>query len=120
MQDFHKLKVYRQAHRLTLGTYAVANSLPTAERFGLANQMRSAAVSVVSNIAEGYGRGGLDFRRFLRIALGSAFELESHFHLCNDLRLVGPSDLDPLVEAGREVQKMLASLLSVIAGRSDN
>jgi four helix bundle protein len=114
MQDFHKLRVYQQAHRLTLVVYATTNSLPVTERYGLTSQMRRASVSIVSNITEGAGRGGKDFRRFLRMALGSAFELEGQLCLCNDLQLLGPSDLDPLVELSRDVQKMLGSLISSV------
>jgi four helix bundle protein len=66
--------------------------------------MRRASVSIVSNIAEGAGRGGKDFSRFLRMALGSASELEAQLQLCNDLLLIGPSDVDFVVEQTTEVQ----------------
>jgi four helix bundle protein len=114
MQDFRKLRVYQHAHELTQAVYSTTAQLPPAERFGLMSQMRRASVSIVSNIAEGAGRGGADFSRFLRMALGSAFELESQLRLCNDLHLLGPSDGDPIIERVHDIQKMLGALIGTI------
>lgn len=85
MQDFKNLKVWRKSHELALAIYRVTLSYPYAERFGLVKQMRSAAVSIASNIAEGSSRDtDSDFRRFLRMALGSLSELEDQVLLSKD------------------------------------
>jgi four helix bundle protein len=119
MQNFRNLRVYQQAYILVPAVYAATRELPTAERFGLTGQMRRASVSIVSNIAEGAGRGGTDFSRFLRMALGSAFELETQLRLCSDLHLIGPSDVDLIVEQVDEVQKKLGALIAAIGNSSE-
>src|SRR5262245_44421427 len=77
MQDFKRLKVWQAARRLTRTIYVTTAAFPVSERFGLTAQMRKAAVSVCSNIAEGCGRrGDRELKQFLRIALGSVCEIE--------------------------------------------
>ena len=76
MRDFRKLEVAVQARELVIAVYRITGTFPSTERYGLAAQMRKAAVSVASNIAEGTGRAGArEFLHFLYIALGSATEL---------------------------------------------
>lgn len=118
MQNFRALRVYQQAHELALAVYHATRGLPASERYGLTGQMRRASISLVSNIAEGAARGGADFSRFLRMALGSAFELEAQLRLCNDLLLIGPSDVDPIVEQTTDVQRMLGALIVSIGNSS--
>ena len=77
MRDLSKVEVLQNAKRLVRLVYRLAERLPDRERFGLRSQMERAAVSVAANIAEGYGRGSPgDLERFLRIASGSAAELQ--------------------------------------------
>lgn len=86
MHDFRKLKVWFRCHALTLDVYRETNSLPREERYGLAAQMRRAAVSIESNIAEGSGRStDADFARFLSLAAGSASELSCQVRIATDL-----------------------------------
>ena len=78
MHDYRKLRVYGLAIDITTETYRLTRTLPRSERYGLVQQMNRASVSIASNIAEGAGRGdSRDFARFLRIARGSACELEA-------------------------------------------
>lgn len=73
MQDFKNLKVLQESHKLTLDVYRITVSFPILERFGLAHQLRSSALSIALNMAEGSARGGdAEFRRFAYLALGSA------------------------------------------------
>lgn len=112
MQDFHTLQVWQKAHQLTLGIYQVTASFPDSERYGLSSQMRRCSASIAANIAEGCGRGGRkDFARFLRMATGSASELEYHLLLAKDLRMIDAEKPQRLTSDAAEVRRMLAGLL---------
>ena len=97
--------------RLAVACNEIADGLPDYEKYGLASQVRRAAVSVPSNIAEGSGRStDKDFARFLSIAYGSALELESRLGLIDDM---GLADSDALRKARGEVlgvRRMVAAL----------
>lgn len=90
MGDFKKLAVWEKAHRLTLAVYRASGSFPKDELYGLMSQIRRAAASIPTNIAEGSGRGGdRELVRFLHIALGSANELEYQLLLAKDQKTWG-------------------------------
>lgn len=92
-------------------------SFPPDEKFGIVLQIRRAAISVSSNIAEGHGRSSKeDFRRFLFISLGSIRELESLIEISGDLGYV--SDPGPIVERLQEIAKMLTALIDTLGPRS--
>ena len=89
MQNFRDLKVWRKAHAVALSVYAATAPFPAAERYGLTSQMRRAAFSIPSNIAEGCGRpSNAELAHFLHIALESASELEYFLLLARDLQLL--------------------------------
>ena len=116
MRDYRRLSVWSKAHELALMTYRLTNDFPDAERFGLTSQMRRAAVSIASNIAEGYGRGtDRDFARFLNIASGSNCELEYQLLLAVDLGYIREEETEQHRAACREVRQMLAGLLNKLA-----
>ena len=92
MQDYRKLEAWQKAHSLTLRTYAKTADFPKAELYGLTSQMRRAAVSIPANIAEGCYRGQRSLAHSLRIALGSAGELEYYVILAGDLKLLSESE----------------------------
>lgn len=101
---------------MTLAIYACTARFPEAERFGLARQMRRAAASVGTNIAEGCGRDTQgDFKRFLSMALGSASELEYQLLLAYDLRMLGASEYARLRDDVVSCKRMLATLIAKIA-----
>lgn len=112
MQDFKNLKVWQNAHQLTLDVYAATRCFPSEEKYGLRAQIRASAASIGINIAEGCARGGdPEFRRFLRISMGSASELEYELLLARDLKiLAGPHHIG-LTKQVTEVKKMTASLI---------
>jgi four helix bundle protein len=98
------MDIAQAVHQLTY-------QFPDAECYGLVSQMRRAAVSVPSNIAEGAVRGSTpDFRRFLHIALGSAYELETQLLLAGRFGYCSPSLSAPLLTQLSELQKMLNGL----------
>jgi len=116
MGDFHQLVVWQKAHRLTLDVYTVTSRFPQHEIFSLTSQTRRASLSIPANIAEGTGRGGdREFLRFLRIALGSAAELEYHLLLAHELSYLSDCDYAAIADSTTEVKRMLHRLLYRIA-----
>lgn len=112
MKDFRKLKVWEKSHRLTLDIYKIAARMPASERFGLADQMRRACVSIPANIAEGCGRStDGDRARFFQIAMGSASELDYHLLLARDLEFLSAEVYERASSDLVEVKKMLSGLI---------
>lgn len=113
MQDFHKLQVWTKAHSLALEVYRQTQGFPREELYGLTAQMRRAAASVATNIAEGCGRGGpKELAQFCQIALGSASELEYQLLLAKDLGYLEEARHGSLDTRVVEVKRMLTSLVS--------
>ena len=95
MQDARKLVVYGEARELAIAVYRLTLGYPATERFGLVQQMRRAAVSVGSNIAEGCGReGSRALAPFLHYAIGSTKELEFQIELSVSLNYCSPTEAD--------------------------
>src|SRR5881392_3697882 len=89
MKDFRQLKVWEKAHLLALAVYPITARFPREKTYGLTSQIRRAASSIPSNIAEGCGRNGdAELARFCIIAIGSATELEYQLLLARDLKLL--------------------------------
>jgi len=111
MQRFTNLKVWQRSHALALQVYRLTAAFPAEERFGLVTQIRRAAVSVPTNIAEGSKRQGkLDYARFLNIAEGSLAETEYLVMLSRDLGYVSTGAAEPpLAEIG-DIARMLHNL----------
>ncbi|MGE0601565.1 MAG: four helix bundle protein [Dehalococcoidia bacterium] len=98
----------KKGHSLALAVYAATQRFPADERFGLTQQIRRAAVSIGSNIAEGAGRDSdADFARFLQIAAGSTSEVEYQSLLARDLGYMDPATYEQLKIGAQEVRKML-------------
>lgn len=115
MHQFRRLEVWQAAVDLAVSIYELTATYPTSERFGLTSQMRRAAVSVSSNIAEGAGRGSpKEMAQFLRLAIGSICELESQIELSERLGFVQETD-QVLADAGvlRARVKTLADRVSI-------
>ena len=116
MRDFRSLVVWEKAHALTLAVYKLSARLPKDEQYRLRNQVRRAAASIPANIAEGCGRdGSVELARFLRIALGSASELEYYLILLRDLALLKTADCERVNQDVLEVKRMLAALIRRLA-----
>jgi four helix bundle protein len=111
MFNFEKLTVWERAIELADKVYSVTRSFPDAERFGLANQMRRAAVSISSNIAEGSSRSSkIDFARFVEIAAGSVFELVSQATVSKNQSFLSEADFQTIYNAAEEQSRMLSGL----------
>jgi four helix bundle protein len=88
MRNYRDLEVWKHSHKLTLELYEASRKFPKEEMFGLTSQLRRAAISVGANLAEGCGRRTTaEFARFIRIAMGSASELDYHLLLCRDFQI---------------------------------
>ncbi len=112
MNTFRELLIWQRAKQLVKLIYALSEQFPDNERFGLISQMRRSAVSVPSNIAEGYGRHlSTDFVRFLRMALGSLNELETQVEICFDLNYIVEEDCKKILSETNELEKMITSFI---------
>jgi four helix bundle protein len=109
VQDFKKLRVWDESIELAADVYRVTAEMPREEIYGLIAQMRSAVVSISSNIAEGSGRASkADKARFFQIAIGSASELESQLLVGRRLGMLG--DIDMLMDHVDKVRRQLIRL----------
>jgi len=109
-KSFKDLIVWQKAYRLVLEVYKITKDFPKSETYGLAQQMRRAAVSLPSNIAEGYGRRHkTEYKQFLSIAYGSLLELETQYLLSVDLGYTKKSDIieNLLKEVGSMLYRMV-------------
>jgi four helix bundle protein len=111
MQDYRKLDAWHKAHAFVLRTYAKTENFPRTEVFGITSQMRRAAMSIPANIAEGCYRGQKSLAQSLRIALGSAGELEYFIILAGDLKLMSDLDRTMLTREIADVKAVVAGLL---------
>jgi four helix bundle protein len=112
MRPFRELRVWEESHQLTLDVYRATGSFPNDERFALTNQLRRAAYSVPFNIVEGTSRGDAECRQFLRIALGSAAELEYGLLLARDLGYLPKAEHESLTARTMSVKRMLNAFIA--------
>jgi len=112
MSNHRTLKVWKDSRALVVRIYRATSRFPQEEIFGLTRQIRRAATSIPSNIAEGHGRWTRrDCKSFLYIARGSALELDTQLYLAEDLGWLTPEDAESLREAVGEIAKMLNGLI---------
>lgn len=119
-KDYRDLIVWRKAMNLARLAYAHTAGLPRSEAYGLMSQIRRAAVSIPSNIAEGHGRlTDSQFRHFLGNARGSVYELRTQFELAGDLGFMKPESVRELMLGSDEVARLINGLIASIGvGRS--
>lgn len=111
MQNFRKLAVWQRSHRLALEIYRLTKNFPSEERFGVTSQLRRAAVSVPTNIAEGSKRRQpRDFAHFLNIAEGSLAETEYLLIFSTDLGYIEADAANNFLAETEEILRMLNSL----------
>lgn len=107
IRNHEDLFVWQKAMDLVFLIYESTKSFPKEETYCLTSQMRRAAISIPSNIAEGRRRGGRDFQRFLRIAFGSTSELDTQLEIARHLRYISNEDFLKIRNILIEVSKML-------------
>ena len=111
MFNFEKLDVWQKAIAFADLVYSQTRKFPNKERFGLTNQMRRAAVSISSNIAEGSSRmSQTDFARFIEIAAGSVFEVTSQVFVAKKQCLLTDEQFETVYQHAEELSRMLSGL----------
>ena len=117
--NYRELIVWQRAMDLAAAVHRCTRRFPADERFGLTSQIRRAAVSVPSNIAEGQGRGtAAEFRQFLRISRGSLQEVETQLLLAERFEYVTPFEVQPVLNTADEVARLLHRLQASLAPSS--
>ena len=115
MKNFRKLDIWVNGIELVKLIYEVSNYLPSEEKFGLKSQITRAAISIPSNIAEGSSRNSeIEFKRFLEIAIGSLFEVETQLVLSKELGFIPEKDLKNIFILLEKEAKMINSLINKI------
>ncbi len=121
LKSYKDLQVWQKVYELCLEIYGVTKSFPKGEAYGLTSQIRRAAVSVPSNIAEGYGRKTTpDYLKSLYIAYGSNCELETQVLLAKDLGYTNGEDAEKLLGAVGDVERMLKALIKSLERKQSN
>ena len=117
-QNYKDLVVWQKGIALAKVIYQLTQSFPSAEKFGFVAQMRRAAVSISSNIAEGQARHTTgEFIQFISLAEGSVAELDTQLILSVELKFCASTSADPIFELISEVRRMLNSLRRRLAAR---
>lgn len=107
MHKVEDLKIWKKSIELTKAVYLLVTELPSDEKYGLNSQIKRSSVSIPSNIAEGAGRNSnKEFKYFLSIANGSAYELQTQLILLTELNLMTKEKVQPVIEVCIEIQKM--------------
>jgi len=117
-ENFQKMIIWQKAMDVTENVYFLCNKLPNIELYALQNQMKRAAVSIPSNIAEGQGRKtSKEFAYFLSIARGSKAELETQLLLCVRLGYLSSEDISITMTLLEEISKMTATLIKKLSSK---
>ena len=121
LKNYKELKVWEKSYQLCLEIYRTSKKFPKHEIYGLISQIRRAALSIPSNIAEGYGRKTTpEYLRSLYIAYGSVCELETQILLSGDLGYLNEISLSKLQEKLGEVERMLKALIKSLENKHLN
>jgi four helix bundle protein len=118
IRDFKDLEVWQRAVDLVVESYRITKAFPSEERYGLSAQVRRAAVSVPSNIAEGRGRFGLrSFLYHLSVSSGSLMELETQLLIAERLEYLVPTEARRLLDKTAEVRRLLAGMVRALRAK---
>ena len=121
LKNYKELKVWQKSYQICLEVYSITKAFPKEEIYGLTSQIRRSAVSVPSNIAEGYGRKTTpEYIRYLYVAYGSNCELETQILLSYDLSYTKPEDTKKLQGDIGEVERMLKALIKSLENKHLN
>lgn len=112
VDTYRDLLIWQRAILLSKSIYEISSSFPKEEIYGMTSQMRRSSISIPSNIAEGFGRSPKEFLKFLRIARGSLFELDSQLEIVKSINLIKQStEIDVIIQEVSELGKMINSFM---------
>lgn len=115
MRNFRELEIWKESMSLTREIYTHTGQFPKAEQFGLISQIRRSSISIPSNIAEGCSRfSQKEFTRFLEVALGSLFELETQITLSKEIGCLEESKFERLCSKIKTLQKRIYAFMKFI------
>jgi four helix bundle protein len=115
IEKYQDLQIWQRAIKLVGWVYKITQQFPSEEKFGLVSQMRRSAVSVPSNIAEGFARwGNKEYRHFLYVSLGSCAELNTQLVISHNLGYIGENEQNELVDEIDQISKMITALVKKI------
>jgi four helix bundle protein len=119
IKSYRDLLCWQKAMGLVTDVYRITGKFPKEELYGLTSQVRRCAVSIPSNIAEGFGRHSTnDYIRFLQIASGSLYELQTQIEISCNLGYVDKSNLSKILELINEIERMLSTLISKLQNQT--
>ena len=113
IRTFEDIEVFKRAYRVSLEVHRISLTLPQSEQYGLADQIRRASKSICANLAEGYGKQShspAEFKRYIRISIGSADEMRVWIRYCLDLGYIEQSQWQTWRDEYQEIAKMLEGL----------
>ena len=120
IQSFEEVFAWKKARELVLSIYRTTTEGPIAREFTLRDQLRRASISVVSNIAEGFERGGdRELRRFLSIAKGSAGEIRAQLYVALDAGLIAQTDFERLSSLTSETSRLIGGFMKYLDRRGE-
>ena len=115
MNSYKELTVWQKSVELVIIIYKLTEQFPKSEIFGLTAQIKRSAISIPSNIAEGFARRSrLEYLHFIRIAFGSGAELETQIFIAKKLKFINETDYNQLGSLLTEIMKMLNKLISAL------
>ncbi len=115
MRDFRKLDIWKNGIEIVKLIFKSSSSLPSEEKYGLRSQITRAAISIPSNIAEGCSiNSQIEFKRYLEIAMGSLFEVETQLIIAKELEFIKSEELKPVFDLLNKEAKMINSLIQKI------
>ena len=118
MKTYTELFVWQKSMELVTSVYKESSNFPKEEIYGLISQIRRCAVSIPSNIAEGFGRKSQqDFIRFLKISMGSLFELQTQLRIAKNLEYLEVDKFNTVFEETREIERMLSAFIQSITDK---
>lgn len=116
MGTFRDLLIWQKSMQLVTEIYTLSNNFPQTETYSLTSQLRRSAISIPSNIAEGYGRNGKkDYLKFLNIAVASLFEMQTQIEIAYNLKYINQLQFNKTYEDSKEIERMISAFCRKIS-----